>query len=96
MRNAEKHYNMALDITPEMAHCFIKYLKEQNIEFYVAPYEADAQLAFLFLKGHVSAVVTEDSDLLAFGVTDVMFKMDRGGNGIRLEMRDAPKMIMDM
>ena len=48
MRNAEKYYNMAVDITPELANCFIKYLREASIEFYVAPYEADAQLAYLF------------------------------------------------
>ena len=33
----------------------------------VAPYEADAQMAFLALNGHVHAVITEDSDLLPYG-----------------------------
>lgn len=36
----------------------------------------------------MSAVVTEDSDLLAFGVTDVFFKMDRSGNGIRIDLNE--------
>jgi exonuclease 1 len=47
----------------------------------VAPYEADAQLAFLSLNGLVEAVISEDSDLLAYGCSRVLFKMDKFGNG---------------
>jgi hypothetical protein len=36
-----------------MAHAFILALKELKVEYYVAPYEADAQLAYLFHTGHV-------------------------------------------
>lgn len=46
-------------------------LRSENIEFVVAPYEADAQLAYLATleaeKGGVAAVITEDSDLIAYG-----------------------------
>ena len=31
-------------------------------------------------------VVTEDSDLLAFGVRKVLFKMDKNGNGIEVDL----------
>lgn len=88
LAKAERYYNMAVDITPELANCFIRELRHHNIEFYVAPYEADAQLAYLFKNNFVQAVVTEDSDMLAFGVTDVLFKMDRSGNGIRIDMAE--------
>lgn len=37
----------------------------------MAPYEADAQLAYLNKAGIVQAVITEDSDLLAFGCKKV-------------------------
>lgn len=37
----------------------------------VAPYEADAQLAYLTKAGLAQAVITEDSDLLAFGCKKV-------------------------
>ena len=37
------------------------------MEFLVAPYEADAQMAFLALQGLVHAVITEDSDLIPYG-----------------------------
>ena len=49
------------------------------MEFVVAPYEADAQLAYLSTlspqKGGIVAVISEDSDLLAYGcdvVTDYL------------------------
>ena len=37
------------------------------MEYLVAPYEADAQMAYLAINGDVHAVITEDSDLLVYG-----------------------------
>lgn len=42
-------------------------LKQEQISYVVAPYEADAQMTFLALSKHVDAVITEDSDLIPFG-----------------------------
>ena len=42
-------------------------LKERGVEYLVAPYEADAQMAYLAINGDVHAVITEDSDLLVYG-----------------------------
>ena len=39
----------------------------------VAPFEADAQLAYLNKEGYADVVITEDSDLLVFGCTQVIF-----------------------
>ena len=50
-----------------------------HVEWLVAPYEADAQLAFLSRNGWVDAVVSEDSDLLVFGCTTVLYKLDKNG-----------------
>ena len=66
--NAMKMYGMRIDITHSIAHKVIKALRLMNVEYYVAPYEADAQLAYLWFTGQVDVVFTEDSDLLAFGV----------------------------
>ena len=63
-------------------------LSLNHIEFYVAPYEADAQLAHLYITGRVSVVITEDSDLLPFGVNKCLFKMDRSGNGIEIDLEE--------
>lgn len=57
-----------------------------NVQFVVAPYEADAQLAYLYQKKKIDFVITEDSDLLAFGVQKVLFKMDLTGSGIEVDM----------
>lgn len=40
----------------------------------MAPYEADAQLAFLEREGLIDAIITEDSDLLVFGCKTVSWK----------------------
>lgn len=44
--------------------------------YVVAPYEADAQLAYLERIGLVDGIITEDSDLLVFGCKNVLFKLD--------------------
>lgn len=42
----------------------------------MAPYEADAQLAYLERAGIVDAILTEDSDMLVFGCQHVLYKLD--------------------
>jgi exonuclease-1 len=51
-------------------------LKSRGIKFIIAPYEADAQLAYLSRNGIVDVVITEDSDLLAFGAKKIFYKFD--------------------
>ena len=61
-----------------------------GVECIVAPYEADAQLAYLEKEGIVDLVITEDSDLLVFGCKRVLFKMDDAGNGKLIDLeRDS-------
>ncbi|XP_012574704.1 exonuclease 1 isoform X2 [Cicer arietinum] len=88
---ASELFQRAVNITPHMAHKLIQTLKSENIEFVVAPYEADAQLAYLsnleIEKGGIEAVITEDSDLIAYGCPSIIFKMDREGNGERIELK---------
>ena len=44
----------------------LQVLKEKGVEFIVAPYEADAQMAFLARNEYVHVVITEDSDMIAY------------------------------
>jgi len=37
------------------------------VRYLVAPYEADAQLAYLSMKGIVDVVISEDSDTIPYG-----------------------------
>lgn len=41
------------------------------MEYIVAPYEADAQIAFLVANTHADFAISEDSDLLAYGCKKV-------------------------
>nr|XP_015218223.1 PREDICTED: exonuclease 1 [Lepisosteus oculatus] len=77
-------FTRCVDITPAMAHDVIKAARGRGVDCVVAPYEADAQLAYLNKRGIAQVVITEDSDLLAFGCTKVLLKMDRFGNGLEI------------
>ncbi len=64
----------------------IQELKKEQIESIVAPYEADAQLAYLYFNGDISAVITEDSDLLTYGVKNVLYKLNPDGSCIHISL----------
>ncbi|KYN37810.1 Exonuclease 1 [Trachymyrmex septentrionalis] len=72
----------AVDITHTIALELIKQCQNENIDCIIAPYEADAQLAYLNISGIADVVITEDSDLTLFGCKKIFFKMDLVGNGI--------------
>ena len=76
---AMKKMSESIDITPLHAYALIDYLIDAGIEYYVAPYEADAQLAYLYKQREIDAVFTEDSDLLAFGARKVVFNQGAKG-----------------
>lgn len=76
---AHKMFSAAVDITPEMAYKFVQVAKQMGVEFLVAPYEADAQLAYMYKSGRADVVITEDSDLIAYGVKKCFYKMDIAG-----------------
>ena len=57
----------------------------------MAPYEADAQLAYLFKQGKIDLVITEDSDLLLFGASKVFFKMNTQGRGFEIDLGNLHK-----
>ncbi|XP_041644830.1 exonuclease 1 [Cheilinus undulatus] len=78
-------FTRCVNITPAMAHNLIKVARARGVDCVVAPYEADAQLAYLTKSGLAQAVITEDSDLLAFGCKKVILKMDKQGNGLEID-----------
>ncbi|KZV21597.1 exonuclease 1-like [Dorcoceras hygrometricum] len=78
-------YQKAVDISPSVAHDLIQVLKQNNVSYVVAPYEADAQMTFLALSKQVEAVITEDSDLIAFGCPRIIYKMDKFGHGVEFK-----------
>lgn len=83
-KQAMDQFRKCVDVTPEMAFEVIQALKAAGVDFVVAPYEADAQLAYLEKHGIVDGIVTEDSDLLVFGCKKVIFKLDQFGAGAEI------------
>lgn len=75
---AQDYYYKAVEITPELYLPIIRRLRLLNIEYVVAPYEADAQLGYLCRNHFVDFVITEDSDSLVYGCRCVLFKLDNG------------------
>ena len=71
--DAYKSFCQCIDVTPQMALDVIKMCRKMKIDYIVAPYESDAQLAFLSIRNMVDCVISEDSDLLLFGCKRVSF-----------------------
>lgn len=88
MSQAYLEFQKAVDVSPEMAKQLINELKRVGVQFVVAPYEADAQLAYLERKGIISAIISEDSDLLVFGTRCLLTKLDQYGDCVEINRAD--------
>jgi len=62
-----------------MVDLFMDTLKEVEVEFVVAPYEADAQMAYMVKEGIAEFAISEDSDLIAYGCPKLLMKLDWNG-----------------
>eukprot|EP01138_Halocafeteria_seosinensis_P013290 gb/GECG01013573.1/.p1 GENE.gb/GECG01013573.1/~~gb/GECG01013573.1/.p1 ORF type:complete len:686 (+),score=79.42 gb/GECG01013573.1/:1-2058(+) len=76
---AHAQFVKSVDISPHLCYLLIEELQKLGIQYLVAPYEADAQLAHLCRTGVVDAVITEDSDLIAYCCPRILFKLDKNG-----------------
>ncbi|KAI0845044.1 hypothetical protein F5Y00DRAFT_247475 [Daldinia vernicosa] len=85
---AHAELQKAVDITPEMARHLIEELKKADVPYVVAPYEADPQLVYLEREGHISGILSEDSDLLVFGAKRLLTKLDQHGQCIEINRKD--------
>lgn len=85
---SQNELQKAVDVTPEMARQLIEELKVHGVQYIVAPYEADAQLAYLERKGIISGILSEDSDLLVFGAKRLLTKLDQYGDCIEINRDD--------
>jgi len=85
---AHQELQKAVDVTPLMARQLIEELKRMKIQYVVAPYEADAQLAYLEAKGIINGILSEDSDLLVFGAKRLLTKLDQHGDCVEINRAD--------
>ncbi|CAH8451775.1 unnamed protein product [Schistosoma margrebowiei] len=79
---AQECFERSVFVTSEMAYEVLRAARNMGVDCVIAPYEADAQLAYLNRTGYADFVITEDSDLLLFGCRQVVFKLDLSGSGV--------------
>ncbi|KAF2170692.1 hypothetical protein M409DRAFT_19507 [Zasmidium cellare ATCC 36951] len=82
---AQLELQKAVDVTPLMARELIEELRRMDVPYVVAPYEADSQLAYLEKQGTINGVISEDSDLLVFGVKCLLTKLDQYGECVMIK-----------
>lgn len=92
---ARSYLKRCIDVTHGMALALIKECRKMGVDCIVAPYEADAQMAFFSINKIADVVITEDSDLVLFGCEKILFKLDLMGNGILVE-KDKLHLSMQM
>lgn len=63
----------SLDVNTEYAYILFSLLDEYKVKYIVSPYEADAQLSYLYKKKLVDVVMTVDSDLICYDVDEIIF-----------------------
>jgi 5'-3' exonuclease len=59
-------------IKKETIYFFIDYLKHKNLDIIIAPYEADSQLYYLYKSKQIDYIMSEDSDIAAYGCTHII------------------------
>lgn len=89
MQGARSCFAQAAEVTPQMVDEVVKGLQAAGTRFIISPYEADAQIAFLALQGHVDFCISEDSDLLALGCERVLFKLQADGQCKEVLLEDV-------
>lgn len=94
IKESIKYFQKSIFVSPQLANHVQQRLKESyedQIKFILAPYEADAQLAYLCKKNLVDFVITEDSDLFVFGTKVCLNKLNRNMDGMELRLEDIMK-----
>lgn len=62
-----------------MIFMVIDYLIHRKVEYIVAPYEADSQLAYLYHQKKIDFIVSEDSDMIAYDCFRLIKKFRANG-----------------
>lgn len=74
---ARKKLNTQSHVSFEMVRKLIFALRQWNVHYLMAPFEADAQMAYLCRSGLADFAITEDQDLILYGCKKILFKFDK-------------------
>lgn len=84
---ARKYFSRAIQIDQKIIENVVDYIDGLGgVNLIVAPYEADAQIAYLYKEKLVDFVITEDSDLLIYGCDNLFTKITDQGKGILVSL----------
>lgn len=67
------NYISALKIDPQQVENFELYIKDYKIPSIISAHEADAQLAYMYRQGLIDCVLTNDSDLIVYQVSRIIY-----------------------
>jgi len=93
---SRKYYKRGLKVKSRMLNTLIEMLRQLNIKIIVAPYEADSQIAYLIRKKYADFAISEDSDLIALGVKDIVFKLTPEGSCMNIKMENFRSSPIDI
>lgn len=84
LSEARKYMLRCIDIKFDIVKQVINYCKREEIDYIIAPYEADAQLAYLN-QNDCQFIITEDTDLILYGCQRILYKLDTTGHCLLYE-----------
>lgn len=85
IEEARKEFVKGVDITHEHAVELMKECRKLGVDCITAMYEADSQLSYLEKIGLAEYVISEDSDLILFGCSKIIFKLQLDGRCLLFE-----------
>lgn len=74
-----KYQNYSTIISQKDLNFLMEYLDAKNVSYMVAPYEADSQLAFMEKTNQIDFIITEDSDMILYGCSNIINKFNQSG-----------------
>ena len=82
-------------IPPAITHSIAERIRSKGFDCIVAPFEADAQLAYFHTKREIDAVLSIDADSLLFGADILLEKYDRGSDTALVTRREDVMRALD-
>lgn len=74
VREAVRHMSSSISISSSILHSVTRFLRKNGVEVIISPYESDAQLSYLQRTNYIHAILTEDSDLMIYNCTNILYK----------------------
>lgn len=88
VEESKKLKNRSIFVEPIHVNTLLNILNKLGVETIVAPYEADAEIAYLYREHLIDFAISEDSDLISYGVKKIAYKLDEKGDFSLLDLEN--------